>query len=414
MLDTSTSPPRIVEVKSSTSVREHFLGDCAIQAWTLRQLGLGPSTTAVAIIDRDFVYNGDGYSGLFREVDVADDIEALIDRMPETIAATRDTLESLDEPEREIGLHCTSPHVCPFFEHCAPEQGEFPVTDLGGKREPLYALINSGKCDIRELSEEQVSGTVQTRIWRQTVAGEPLLDVGDLSKLEVTAEILTSEAVRIQAGDRVAVLSRNRFEYLETVLACGWIGAIAALQDFGSWLENDLLPRSTGERMRREATGSGQGGRTMEIQRLIGRSLRAAVDLNKLGPRTITLDCDVIQADGGTRTAAISGAYVALDLAMRRMGKAIPKNPLHGRVAAVSVGIYGGAPVLDLDYAEDSEAETDMNIVMNDAGHFIEVQGTAEGHAFTDDELAAMLGLARAGIADILAAQNEAIAAALS
>ena len=138
--------------------------------------------------------------------------------------------------------------------------------------------------------------------------------------------------------------------------------------------------------------------------------------MRALGERSVTLDCDVIQADGGTRTASISGAYVALAIAMERLaadGK-LKKNPLYGQVAAVSVGIYNGTPVLDLDYAEDSEAETDMNIVMNDAGRFIEVQGTAEGHAFTDDEFSAMLGLARSGIAEIIAVQNEAIATALS
>jgi ribonuclease PH len=124
----------------------------------------------------------------------------------------------------------------------------------------------------------------------------------------------------------------------------------------------------------------------------------------------VTLDCDVIQADGGTRTASISGAYVALSLAMQRMGKAIPKNPLYGQVAAVSVGIYRGEPVLDLDYAEDSQAETDMNIVMNEAGNFIEVQGTAEGHAFSNDEFNAMLELARKGIDEIIAAQNDVLA----
>ncbi|MGB5576908.1 MAG: ribonuclease PH, partial [Woeseiaceae bacterium] len=153
-------------------------------------------------------------------------------------------------------------------------------------------------------------------------------------------------------------------------------------------------------------------GRTVEIQRLIGRSLRAVTDLEALGERSVTLDCDVIQADGGTRTASISGAYVALAIAMNRLAKAgrIKKTPLHGQVAAISVGIYRGTPVLDLDYAEDAEAETDMNIVMNDAGRFIEVQGTAEGHAFTDDEFSTMISLARAGISDIIVAQNEAIA----
>jgi len=175
--------------------------------------------------------------------------------------------------------------------------------------------------------------------------------------------------------------------------------------------EYGMLPRATNTRSSREATRGKQGGRTLEIQRLIGRSLRGIIDLEALGERTVTLDCDVIQADGGTRTAAISGAYVALSLAMQRMSKSkkIPSNPLHGQVAAVSVGIYRGIAVLDLDYAEDSEAETDMNIVMNEAGSFIEVQGTAEGHAFNDDELAAMLKLARKGVTEIVAAQNEAL-----
>ena len=173
--------------------------------------------------------------------------------------------------------------------------------------------------------------------------------------------------------------------------------------------EYGMLPRATNTRTGREAARGKQSGRTQEIQRLIGRSLRAVIDLEALGERTVTLDCDVIQADGGTRTAAISGAYVALALAMHRLtvARTIKKNPLHGQVAAVSVGIYRGTAVLDLDYAEDSEAETDMNVVMNEAGHFIEVQGTAEGHAFTDSELSAMLGLARAGLTDIIAAQNE-------
>jgi ribonuclease PH len=180
--------------------------------------------------------------------------------------------------------------------------------------------------------------------------------------------------------------------------------------------EYGMLPRSTHTRSGREAARGKQGGRTLEIQRLIGRSLRAVTDLEALGERSVTLDCDVIQADGGTRTASITGAYIALAIAMQRLHKkgAIRKNPLHGQVAAVSVGIYRGVPVLDLDYAEDSEAETDMNIVMNDAGHFIEVQGTAEGHAFTDDEFTAMIGLARSGIADIIEAQSAAITQAAS
>jgi len=175
--------------------------------------------------------------------------------------------------------------------------------------------------------------------------------------------------------------------------------------------EYGMLPRATNTRSSREAVRGKQSGRTLEIQRLIGRSLRAVIDLEALGERTITLDCDVIQADGGTRTASISGAYVALSLAVQRVlkNRAIKKNPLYGQVAAVSVGIYSGAAVLDLDYAEDSEAETDMNIVMNEAGGFIEVQGTAEGHAFTDDEFSAMLGLAKKGISEIVMAQNEAL-----
>jgi len=177
--------------------------------------------------------------------------------------------------------------------------------------------------------------------------------------------------------------------------------------------EYGMLPRSTHSRMGREAARGGQGGRTMEIQRLIGRALRASVDLNKLGPRTITLDCDVIQADGGTRTAAISGAFVALSQAVRklRMDGILDQDPIIGNVASVSVGIYGGTPVLDLDYAEDSTAETDMNVVMDSAERFIEVQGTAEGAPFSADEMASMLDLARIGVAQIIAAQNAVLTA---
>jgi ribonuclease PH len=178
--------------------------------------------------------------------------------------------------------------------------------------------------------------------------------------------------------------------------------------------EYGMLPRATHTRMGREAARGRQGGRTMEIQRLIGRSLRAATDLEALGERTITLDCDVLQADGGTRTAAVSGAFVALKLAVETLLKArlLKANPVHGQVAAVSVGIYRGSPVLDLDYAEDAEAETDMNVVMNEAGRLIEVQGTAEGHAFSRGELDAMLDLAQAGVLTIIDAQNDAEAAA--
>ena len=176
--------------------------------------------------------------------------------------------------------------------------------------------------------------------------------------------------------------------------------------------EYGMLPRSTHTRSAREAARGKQSGRTQEIARLIGRSLRAVTDLEALGERMVTIDCDVIQADGGTRTAAISGGYVALALAMQRLakGRSVKKNPLHGRVAAVSVGIYRGTPVLDLDYEEDSEAETDMNIVMNEAGRFIEIQGTAEGHAFSEEEFAAMIGLAKTGIEHIIEAQDAALA----
>ena len=176
--------------------------------------------------------------------------------------------------------------------------------------------------------------------------------------------------------------------------------------------EYGMLPRATHTRSGREATRGKQSGRTMEISRLIGRSLRAITDMDALGERTVTLDCDVLQADGGTRTASISGAYVALAIAMQKIvdtGK-LKKSPLLGQVAAVSVGIYNGAAVLDLDYAEDSEAETDMNVVMNDAGRFIEVQGTAEGHAFSQDEFTEMLILAKAGIEHVVAKQNEVLA----
>ncbi len=171
--------------------------------------------------------------------------------------------------------------------------------------------------------------------------------------------------------------------------------------------EYGMLPRATHTRSAREAARGKQTGRTQEIQRLIGRALRAVVDLKALGERTITLDCDVLQADGGTRTASITGAFVALSDAIDALLKkrALQTNPLHGQVAAVSVGIFDGTPVLDLDYAEDSNAETDMNVVMNSGGGFIEVQGTAEGHAFRRDELDALLNLASKGIEGLHAAQ---------
>lgn len=175
--------------------------------------------------------------------------------------------------------------------------------------------------------------------------------------------------------------------------------------------EYGMLPRSTGERMGREAARGKQGGRTLEIQRLIGRSLRAAVNLEALGEVSITVDCDVIQADGGTRCAAITGGYVALAQALDHVHKKqkLKRHPLFGQVAAVSVGIVNGEPVLDLDYVEDSTAETDCNVVMNEAGGLIEVQGTAEGHPFLRSELDQMLDLAEVGIRQLHALQNQAL-----
>jgi ribonuclease PH len=185
-------------------------------------------------------------------------------------------------------------------------------------------------------------------------------------------------------------------------------------KDKGGWVtaEYGMLPRSTNSRMGREAARGKQGGRTMEIQRLIGRSLRAALNLKKLGEHTITLDCDVIQADGGTRTASISGGFVAMAMALDGLVKKgrLEENPILHHVASVSVGIFNGAPVLDLDYAEDSNAETDMNVVMNDSGGFIEVQGTAEGVVFDRREMDQMLNLAAGGIQEIITEQRKVLA----
>ena len=176
--------------------------------------------------------------------------------------------------------------------------------------------------------------------------------------------------------------------------------------------EYGMLPRSTGSRMGREASRGKQGGRTVEIQRLIGRSLRAALDLSKLGENTITIDCDVIQADGGTRTASITGACVALVDAITYLQreKLITGDPLLQMIASVSVGIYQGVPVLDLDYPEDSAADTDMNVIMGETGGFIEVQGTAEGAPFAREELDGMLDLAASGIDELIAIQKAALA----
>ena len=220
-----------------------------------------------------------------------------------------------------------------------------------------------------------------TRGFTRHAEGSVLAEFGD-------TRVLCTASVE----DRVPVFLKGR--------GSGWITA-----------EYGMLPRSTNTRMGREAARGKQGGRTMEIQRLIGRSLRAAVDLEKLGERTITLDCDVIQADGGTRTASISGAFVALSSAIQKLLAAgeLEENPITHAVASISVGIYQGTPVLDLDYAEDSSAETDMNIVMNDAAGFIEIQGTAEGTPFSNAEMDQMLDLARKGIGEIIAIQKASV-----
>ncbi|UYM18244.1 ribonuclease PH [Endozoicomonas euniceicola] len=175
--------------------------------------------------------------------------------------------------------------------------------------------------------------------------------------------------------------------------------------------EYGMLPRSTTERMGREAARGKQGGRTLEIQRLIGRSLRAAVDMKKLGENTINIDCDVIQADGGTRTASITGACVALVDAIRHMQrrKMIKTDPFVQLIASVSVGMYKGSPVLDLDYPEDSNADTDMNVVMTEEGGFIEIQGTAEAAPFSQNEMTAMLALAKSGIDELVVLQKKAL-----
>jgi len=174
VLDRSGAAPRIVEVKSSTSVKDHFPADCAIQAWTMAQFGVEPAGTAVALINNEFVYAGDGnYAGLFHEVDLTPDLGGKVAATAGIVDAARATLDSLDEPARDIGPHCQNPHPCPFFDHCAPEQGEYPVLDLGGRKDTLYALMLAGVRDVRELNEDQLASASQQRIWRQAVAGEP-------------------------------------------------------------------------------------------------------------------------------------------------------------------------------------------------------------------------------------------------
>jgi len=212
-------------------------------------------------------------------------------------------------------------------------------------------------------------------------------------------------SVLVEFGDTKVICTASVEERVPGFLrgqGQGWVTA-----------EYGMLPRSTGSRMGREAARGKQGGRTMEIQRLIGRALRAVVDLKALGERSIAIDCDVIQADGGTRTASITGGYVALaDAVGHLIEKGLLKaSPLSGQVASVSVGIFDDNPVLDLDYAEDSNAETDMNVVMNEQGQFIEVQGTAEGHAFNQDELNTMLDYAKKGIAELIDHQKTALQA---
>jgi ribonuclease PH len=213
-------------------------------------------------------------------------------------------------------------------------------------------------------------------------------------------------SVLIEFGDTRVICTASVDEKVPNFLkgkGQGWVTA-----------EYGMLPRSTGNRMQREAAAGKQGGRTQEIQRLIGRSLRAAVDLKALGDRTFTIDCDVIQADGGTRTASITGGCVALVDAINHVRKRglITTDPLRHLVASVSAGVYRGVPVLDLDYVEDSSAETDMNFVMDDSGGFIEIQGTAEGAPFTRAHMAAMTDLAEAGIRELIAQQKRALGAA--
>lgn len=230
-------------------------------------------------------------------------------------------------------------------------------------------------------ANDQLRNVTLHRRFTKHAAGSTLIEMGD-TKVLCTASI------------------DNRTPPWLKGTGSGWVTA-----------EYGMLPGATHSRVRREAASGKQSGRTQEIQRLIGRSLRAAIDLEALGERTITIDCDVLQADGGTRTASITGAFVSLSDAITQLlgQRKIKRNPLHGMVAAISVGIVNGQPVLDLDYEEDSTAETDMNVVMNDANGFIEIQGTAEGHAFRDDELQQMLALAGGGVKTLIAAQNESL-----
>ena len=210
-------------------------------------------------------------------------------------------------------------------------------------------------------------------------------------------------SVLIECGDTKVICTASIDEKVPPFLkgkGQGWLTA-----------EYGMLPRSTGTRIDREAARGKQTGRTQEIQRLIGRSLRAVIDLSKIGERTIQIDCDVIQADGGTRTASITGAYVAVAdaIAYLLVKKNLAKSPIRDHVAAISVGVYRGTAVLDLDYIEDSDCDTDMNVVMTGSGGFVEVQGTAEGEAFTQEQMNSMLALANKGIQELVSAQRAAL-----
>jgi len=264
-----------------------------------------------------------------------------------------------------------------------PDYSEVPIDSAlrGSRYNPRLSHSQESIMRPSNRAPDELRHVRITRNYTKHAEGSVLVEFGD-TRVICTATV----------EERLPGFLRGKGE--------GWVTA-----------EYGMLPRSTSSRMGREAARGRQGGRTMEIQRLIGRSLRAVTDMKLLGERSITIDCDVIQADGGTRTASITGGFVALADAVHSLmeKKALLKNPLTGRVASVSVGIYQGTPVLDLDYPEDCNAETDMNVVMNDTGDFIEIQGTAEGHPFSQDELNAMLTLAKKGIQELLACQQAAI-----
>src|SRR5690606_26158579 len=274
-------------------------------------------------------------------------------------------------------------------DHAQFQSGQGPNGKLAGPLSGnggMAAVLPAGFTRPSGRAPDELRPVTTERHFTRHAEGSVLVSFGD-------ARVLCTASVE----NRVGPWLRGKGE--------GWVTA-----------EYGMLPRATHTRSDREAARGKQGGRTLEIQRLIGRSLRACVDRKALGERTITLDCDVIQADGGTRTAAITGAYVALvdaiELLVRRgeVKQRGGRSPVIGAVAAVSVGIYRGVPVLDLDYPEDCDCDTDMNVVMNDGGGFIELQGTAEGHAFRRSELDAMTALAEQGIARLVEIQRQALA----